>query len=73
MLAERTEEHLDLFEEGKEMACFSSAEEMIDKIRYYLVHDDERRQVAEAGYQKVTTGRHTYQDRLIEILRAVDL
>jgi hypothetical protein len=72
MLAERTDEHLDLFEEGKEMVCFSSAEEMVDKIRYYLVHDNERRQVAEAGYQKVTTGKHTYQDRLIEILRAAD-
>src|SRR5207247_7705616 len=34
LLAERTEEHLELFEECREMACFSSPEEMMDKIRF---------------------------------------
>ena len=72
LLAERTEEHLDLFEEGKEMVCFSSPEEMVDKIRYYLKHNEERQRITEAGYRRVTTGKHTYHDRLVKILKMTD-
>lgn len=72
MLAERSDEHLKLFEEGKEMAFFSSPEELVDKVRYYLAHDEERQMVAEAGCRKVTGGKYTYLDRLEQILQAVD-
>jgi glycosyltransferase involved in cell wall biosynthesis len=71
MLAERSEEHALLYEEGKEIACFGSVEELVDKVRYYLRHDLERQQIAEAGYQRVTHDRHTYRDRLLEILDEV--
>lgn len=71
MLAERTEEHLELFEEGKEAAYFESPEELVDKVRYYLHHDEERQRIAEAGYQRVIAGKHTYQDRLEEILKCI--
>ena len=69
LLAERTEEHLELFEEGKEMATFASPEELVDKVRYYLTHDGERRKIAEAGHRRVTGGSNTYRDRLNELLR----
>jgi spore maturation protein CgeB len=69
MLAERTGEHLEFFEEGKEMACFSSPQELVDKACYYLAHTDERQRIAEAGYRRVIRNRHTYQDRLVELLR----
>jgi spore maturation protein CgeB len=72
LLAERTEEHLELFEENKEMVCFESPEELVDKVRYYLAHDKERQRIAEAGYGKVTGEKHTYQDRLSEILNKAD-
>lgn len=72
LLAERTQEHLELFEEGKEMACFSSTEELLDKLRYYLSHDEVRRRTAQAGFKRVTGGKHAYQDRVTEILRLVD-
>lgn len=72
LLAERTEEHLELFEEGKDMVCFGSPGEMVDKIVYYLEHNEERRRITEAGYHKVTSSKHTYQDRLIEMFKIVD-
>ncbi len=68
MLAERTEEHLEFFTEGEEMACFGSNEELVEKIRYYLAHDEERHRIAEAGYRKVRASDYTYKDRLVQIL-----
>lgn len=70
MLAERTEEHLAVFREDKEAAFFSSSEELLEKIRYYLAHDEIRRRIGQAGYVRVTTGGHTYRDRLREIVEA---
>jgi glycosyltransferase involved in cell wall biosynthesis len=68
MLAERTEEHLEFFEEDKEAVYFSSIDELVDKLRYYLHHDNKRVQIAERGYKRVTLNKHTYKDRLQQIL-----
>ncbi len=68
MLAERTKEHLDLFKEAVEAAYFNSAEELVEKVRYYLSHETERQRIAEAGYRRVTTGGNAYTDRLTQVL-----
>ena len=52
MLHERTEELRDYFIEGEEVACFSSLEEMVEKIRYYLAHDEERERLRLAGHRR---------------------
>ncbi len=70
MLAERTDEHLAVFREGQDAALFSTPGEMLEKIRYYLAHEDERLRIARAGYVRVTTGGHPYRDRLREIIEA---
>lgn len=69
MLAERTEEHLELFAEGRDAAYFDSPDELADKIAYYLAHEEERVAIARAGYARVTQGAHTYKDRLVQILQ----
>lgn len=43
----------ECFEEGVEIVTFHSLEECVDKVSYYLSHEEERRQIAEAGYRKV--------------------
>jgi spore maturation protein CgeB len=68
MLTERTDTHLELFEEDREAAYFSSADELVSKVLYYLRHDSERMRISEAGYKKLSNGRHTYGDRLAQII-----
>lgn len=41
-----------LFELGKEVVGFDTVEEAIDLCHYYLEHDDERRQIAAAGWER---------------------
>lgn len=52
MMAERTDEHKALFEEDKEAVFFSSNEELLEKCRYYLGHNEERAAIAEAGHRR---------------------
>jgi spore maturation protein CgeB len=72
MLAERTAEHLEFLSEGRDMACFSSFQEFRDKIEYYLSEQSERVSIARAGHMRVTTGEHTYKDRLATVLDLVE-
>ena len=54
----------------KELVTFSSYNELISLIEYYLKHEDERRQIADRGYRKVIS-MHTYDHRLREAFRII--
>lgn len=41
-----------IYEIGKEVVGFNTVEEAIDLARYYLHHDEERRQIASAGWER---------------------
>lgn len=43
----------EYFEEGVEIVTFCSMEECMDKVHYYLSHEEERRQIAAAGRRRV--------------------
>ena len=64
MLAERTQEHLELFEEGKEAEFFEGSEEMIRKITYYLNHDALRLEIAYNGRMKCAEAGYSNSDRI---------
>lgn len=63
-------ELLDHFEIGVDLEAYTSLEELIDKCAYYLNHEDARKQIALNGYQKVKE-KHTYSQRVMEMLRIV--
>ena len=42
----------DIFEIGKEIVAYDTTEEAIDLCRYYLDHEEERLQIAAAGYER---------------------
>ena len=68
MLHERNDEVLELYEEGREIACFASVEELAEKIDYYLAHPEERARIAAAGRARCVPA-YSYDNRMAEILR----
>ena len=71
MLAERSIEHERLFEDANEAVFFESNEELLTKIRYFLKHDEERKQIAKAGYERTRNGGYSHKDRMEGMLGAV--
>lgn len=71
MLAERTEEHQKMFEENKEAVYFSSKEELLDKCRYFMMHEDERKRIADAGYDRCVCDDYSYDGRINSIISHV--
>ncbi len=62
----------DMFEPGREVLTFVNEADCLAKIRHYLQHEHERREIAQAG-QRRTLRDHTCARRmaeLLEILRA---
>ena len=70
MLTERSLTHDELFHEDREAAFFTSPDEFVAKVRSYLPRDEDRATIAASGHRKITQGRHTYGDRLAEIIQS---
>jgi len=66
VLHERTDELLALFREGEHLACFGDADEMIEKVDYYLARPELRRQIAEQAREMVWR-EHSW-DRRISVI-----
>jgi len=64
LLADRTGEHQGFFQEGQEADFYSSEEELLDKVRFYLDHEDVRVRVAWGGYRRCVDSGYSYRARL---------
>lgn len=71
MLAERTDEHRELFKEGVEADFFSSQEELIDKTKFYLKHPGIRTRIAAAGYRRCQNSGYSNNNRLEYVLSKI--
>lgn len=56
------------FTPDKDVVVYKDKEDLVNKIDYYLRHDDEREQIAEQGYKTITEGKFKYVDRMEELL-----
>jgi len=61
----------DVLTPDKEIVTFSSDEEMLDKIRFYLPKDDLRKKIAEAGQTRVLK-EHTYEIRMRQMCELIE-
>ncbi|MCB1937593.1 MAG: glycosyltransferase [Rhodocyclaceae bacterium] len=66
LITDRKDNLGDLFEVGREVVAYASAEEAAELIRHYIAHPDEARQIAAAG-QARTLRDHTYRRRMEEL------
>jgi spore maturation protein CgeB len=59
-----------MFELGKEVIAYRTAEECVDLIQYYLEHDKEREAIACEGQER-TLREHTCYQRMKELVELV--
>lgn len=67
MLHQRTEEVAQYFKEDEEIACFSSEDELIEKVTHYTNHPDERNRICENGFKRAVKD-HSLDMRAREII-----
>ncbi|OLE01344.1 MAG: hypothetical protein AUI36_44060 [Cyanobacteria bacterium 13_1_40CM_2_61_4] len=74
MLTEDTAEHRALFgPEGEAVVYFRSIPEMVDRARWLLQNESERKRLAAAAHAGITRGHNTYGDRLQTMLETAGL
>lgn len=52
------------FEIGKELDCFDSEKELLEKVEYYLKHEEERKKIAKNGWKKCIENYTPYHKML---------
>lgn len=67
LITDRKDNLNQIFEIGKEILAYSSAEEAGKLVDYYMAHPDEARDIAAAG-QARTLSEHTYRHRMQELV-----
>lgn len=60
------------FKNKEDLVCFESVEELVELAGYYLVHDKERKRIAQSGYEKVKQ-HHSWEKRILEMMEIVGL
>ena len=71
MLAERSVVHESLFKEGKESAFFTAKEQLLEKVKYYLQHEEERKAIAATGFARCKQSGYSHEERLTQVLNTV--
>ena len=67
-----SDELAEMFEPGKEILTYSSYQEMVDIIKYYLLHEKEAEKIREAGYKR-SLNDHTYHIRFKQLFENIGL
>lgn len=72
MLAQRTTEHQQLFQESVEAEFFNTHDELLSKCQYYLTHSEARSQIARAGRERCTRSDYSYDHQVSDVLRCLN-
>lgn len=73
MLAERTNEHLAMFEEDKEAVYFNSNSDLLYKVRYLITHDLVRDQISRNAIERCESSGYSYQHLAKKIVNQINL
>lgn len=72
MLAEASELHKQLFIENEEAVFFTSKDELLSKVKYYMTAEEERSRIALNGYNKCLNGGYDHQTRMEKVLLTIN-
>jgi len=70
LLSNYQEDFLENFTPGLDFEFYEKEEDLLQKIDYYLTHEEERLAIAKNGHDKVAAA-HTYRDRVREMISAI--
>lgn len=70
LLTDHRRQMENLFEPGREMACYQDEGEVEELVRYYLDHDTQRAAMVAAGRRRVLA-EHTYDLRLLSLAQTM--
>ncbi len=71
MLAERSPLHQQLFEEGKEVDFFTSKEELLKKVKFYIENKEIRLKMAALAYSRSYQSGYSHETRLQNVLEII--
>ncbi len=71
MLAERTREHMSLFEDGKEAVFFDNSEDLLVKVLFYLNHEQERKEISNEGHKRCISSGYSHKNTLSNVLSKI--
>jgi hypothetical protein len=71
VVAERTDEHLELLEDGREALFFSGEEELSEIMEKVRAESHRMDGIRAAGHRRIMQGGNTYAHRATEILRSL--
>jgi spore maturation protein CgeB len=71
-MVEWMDELEEFYDIGKEVICYRDKDEMVDKIKYFLSHDNEREKIRRAGYERCLRD-HTWHKRFQKVFQEIGL
>lgn len=61
LLAVRTPQHQECYQEGREAEFFSNEKELVQKAAYYLAHEEKRREIAQKGHERCLRSDYSWR------------
>jgi glycosyltransferase involved in cell wall biosynthesis len=61
LLAMRTPQHLECYQEGVEAEFFDNTDELVRKAKYYLENDEKRQQIAQHGHRRCIESDYSWE------------
>ena len=72
MVAPYTDDLATMFRDGEEVVFYRNKQDFVDKIEYYLEHEEDRVKIAESGYCRVNKDGHEVCDRIRQIMHTYE-
>ena len=72
LLCENTENLGRYYKNDEEVIVFENKKDLKEKLEYYLTHEEERKRIAKAAYER-TVKEHTWLNRFEKIFKSTDL